>query len=71
MTATIDPPAHVRPDEAFLSRKQVQQLLGDASDAHVDKLIATGELTSVYEGRRVLVTVESYRAYVARRMNPR
>ena len=72
MTAITDTnlPRLVRPDEAFLSRRQVH-LLGAASDSHVDKLIAAGELESVREGRRVLVPVSSYRAYVARVMEPR
>ena len=69
--ADTDLPRLVRPDEAFLTRKQVAGLLGDASDSHVDKLIAAGELESVTEGRRVLVPVSSYRAYVARAMKPR
>ena len=71
MRTAADLPSLVRPDEAFLSRRQVQDLLGAASDSHVDKLIAAGELESVTEGRRVLVPVSSYRAYVARAMEPR
>ena len=73
MTAITDTnlPRLVRPDEAFLTRKQVAGLLGDASDAHVDRLIAERKLESVREGRRVLVPVSSYRAYVARVMEQR
>ena len=64
-------PVHVGTDESFLTRQQLSRLLGDASESYVDNLIAKGHLISVTIGRRVLVPVSSYRAYVARAMEPR
>ena len=64
-------PVHVGTDESFLTRQQLARLLGDASESYVDNLIAKGHLISVTIGRRVLVPVSSYRAYVARAMKPR
>ena len=51
--------------------EQLARLLGDASESYVDNLIAKGHLISVTLGRRVLVPVSSYRAFIARNIDPR
>lgn len=59
-------PAAVQPDDVRLSLAQVAQLLGGASERHVHDLIARGELESRRIGRRVVIPLTSYRAYLQR-----
>jgi len=57
-------PKAVAPDADLLSRDQAARRLGIGMTL-LDALISSGAIKAVRIGRRVLIPVEAYRAYVA------